>query len=460
MGFADAYLRKAGLRELLINTDPHPDLKIIVTIPVHKESGLERCLDSLFLCVKGGNPPSAETGHDHLPFHVEVLILVNASEKASEAVLEQNRVTLEATRSWIAGHSHPSIGFHAWMDHRFPAKEAGVGLARKILMDEAVRRFSTAGNPGGIIASLDADVVVDPNYLEALGTHFEDSDTDGCSIYFEHPLSPELSPFESFEPGVYDAITQYELHLRYYLNAVRSTGYPYAYHTVGSSFAVRADVYCKEGGMNRRQGGEDFYFIQKVAQRGNFSECNATRVVASPRPSDRVPFGTGPVVEKYVREQAVQTSEQSQLTTYHPEPFGMLARFFSGIDSMYGNPADGSATETTIDSSTGSAHLTQEPVLTEFLESQDFNAALAEIRGNSASLPAFRKRFWRWFNMFRIMKFLHYARARGYPDVGVGIAAFDLLAQISPGKTKRPAIHPGLNKMLQLYRQQDRSNQF
>ena len=102
------------------------------------------------------------------------------------------------------------------------------------------------------------------------------------------PRTSEPSPFESFEPVVYDAITQYELHLRYYLNAVRSTGYPYAYHTVGSSFTVRADVYCKEGGMNRRQGGEDFYFIQKVAQRGNFSECNATRVVASPRPSDRV----------------------------------------------------------------------------------------------------------------------------------------------------------------------------
>ena len=65
-----------------------------------------------------------------------------------------------------------------------------MGLARKILMDEAVRRFDAAGNPKGIIASLDADVVVDANYLEALSAHFEASDADGCSIYFEHPLGP------------------------------------------------------------------------------------------------------------------------------------------------------------------------------------------------------------------------------------------------------------------------------
>ena len=36
MGFADAYLLKAGLRESLIQTDPHSDLNIIVTIPVNK----------------------------------------------------------------------------------------------------------------------------------------------------------------------------------------------------------------------------------------------------------------------------------------------------------------------------------------------------------------------------------------------------------------------------------------
>ena len=84
--------------------------------------------------------------------------------------------------------------------------------------------------------------------------------------------------------------------------------------------------------MNRRQAGEDFYFIQKLAQRGNFSECNTTCVIPSPRPSDRVPFGTGLAVSRMIEEKEV-------LTTYHPEPFRMLQKLFKQMDRLYKTPA-------------------------------------------------------------------------------------------------------------------------
>jgi hypothetical protein len=455
MGFADAYLLKAGLREALIEPAPHSGLNIIVTIPVYNESGLERCLDSLFL--------------NDSTLHAEVLILINASSEAPPEILEKNRTTLEAAKSWIDAHSHPCIDFHVWLDHSFAKKEAGVGTARKILMDEAVRRFSLLDRPDGIIASMDADALVQPNYLEALVKHFYQdslrgglsggssttslkggslarSGPDGCSIRFEHPLSADSSaafsagsstdssagsyPEQTFSPSVYVAITQYELHLRYYIQSVKYTGYPNAYHTVGSSFAVRADIYCKEGGMNRRQGGEDFYFIQKVAQRGNFSQCNTTCVFPSPRPSDRVPFGTGPVVSRL-------SSGEVVLHTYDPRPFGMLKELFEGI----GKP----------DALAG----TWPEPLQSFLESQDFKNALEEIHGNSASEPAFRKRFWRWFNMFRIMKFLHYARERGYPDIPVGEAAAELLREIDPENTGIPSVGKNPKKLLLIYRMLD-----
>jgi hypothetical protein len=435
MGFADAYLQKAGLRTSLIQTDPHPELRITVTIPAYNESGLERSLDSLFLCgMTPDNQPAIRA-----PFHTEVLIFINAPGDAREDVLRQNRRTLEATLAWIEGHPHPFIRFHVWEDHSFKTKEAGVGLARKILMDEAVRRFSVAGNPGGIIASLDADAVVDPNYLEALIAHFETRDPDGCSIYFEHPLGPgPLVPGEDFSPGVYDAITRYELHLRYYLNAIRSTGYPYAYHTVGSSFAVRAGIYCLEGGMNRRKAGEDFYFIQKIAQRGNFSECNATRVIPSPRPSNRVPFGTGHAVLEFV-------TDQKPLSTYHPEPFRMLGTFFSQLDKPEGETDPGTIIHA------------QPEILAAFLHTLQFGEALEEIRKNSASADAFRKRFWRWFNMFRIMKFLHYARERGYPDVAVGEAAVALFRFLALKNMPEPGPVMNLTRLLLLFRELDRN---
>jgi len=434
MGFADAYLRKAGLREALIEPEPHSELKISVTIPVLNESGLERCLDSLFQC-------TVETD-----YRAEVLLLINAPAGAPQEVLDQNHATLETARSWVEDHPHPSMEVYVWLDHSFGKKEAGVGTARKILMDEAVRRFSLLDRPDGIIACLDADAVVPPNYLEALVQHFQGArkskdaghmslPPDACSIRFEHPLSGE-----EHAPEVYDAIAQYELHLRYYLQSLRSTGYPYAYHTVGSSLAVRADVYCLEGGMNRRQAGEDFYFIQKLAQRGNYSECNTTCVMPSPRPSQRVPFGTGLAVSRMV-------DGDDALTTYHPEPFGMLRTLFDGVDDFQGARDMGQAFL--------SWNRTFPSPLDGFLEEQEFAPALSEMRRHSASLPAFRKRFWRWFNMFRIMKFLHFARERGYPDVPVNEAASALLRQMDPAGTGIPSIASDSRKLLLIYRRLD-----
>ncbi|MFO7671912.1 MAG: glycosyltransferase family A protein, partial [Bacteroidales bacterium] len=92
MGFADAYLLKAGLREPIIQTDPHSDLKIMVAIPVTNESGLEKCLDSLFMAAA--------------PIRTEVLILVNAAASATPAVFEQNLSTLSRARESFTDEWH------------------------------------------------------------------------------------------------------------------------------------------------------------------------------------------------------------------------------------------------------------------------------------------------------------------------------------------------------------------
>ena len=434
MGFAKAYLQRAGLRGPRVLSEPHRDLKIIVTLPVHNESGLERSLDSLFLsadALAGQDESSGQDGSsgrdegtDWLaPPRIEVLILVNAAEDAAPAIHGRNLHTLKETQKWIGEHPHPLVDFHIWLDHKFTRKEAGVGLARKILMDEALRRFSRIENPDGIIASMDADAVVDPSYFRALLEHFSTGTCEGCSVFFEHPLTSAEDPYPSAEDpdkaeksrAIYEAITCYELHLRYYVEAVRSTGYPNAYHTVGSAFAVKAGIYCKEGGMNRRKGGEDFYFIQKVAARGRWSECNTTRVIPSPRPSRRVPFGTGPVVAAFMAEKNARGD--ARLYTYNPESFLLLKELFDRLDSLYLLPPRG------LPDALQGFMAKLAPEMEAFLEQNDFVSALEEIRDNSASLPSFRKRFWRWFNAFRIMKFLHFAREQGYDDVEVLSAA-------------------------------------
>ena len=54
--------------------------------------------------------------------------------------------------------------------------------------------------------------------------------------------------------------------------------------------------------------------------------------------------------------------------------------------------------------------------------------------------------------MFRIMKFLHYARERGYPDIPVGKAAAELLREIDPEGIGIPSLGTDPKKLLLIYR--------
>lgn len=391
MSFADAYLQKHASGQPLIDCDPAQNLKCIVAIPAYNESGLEKCLDSLFRCTP-------------LSFSAEVILLVNIPENCSQETERLNLESLETARSWMKSHHRDDLCFHAVYANNLPAKHFGAGLARKLVMDEAVRRFNRVGNPHGIILSLDADTTVQPNYIMAVEAHFRTNPgTSGCSIRFEHPKQGD-----EFPSAVYKAIEKYEKHLHYYLQAIRYTGYPYAYHTIGSCFAVKASVYCSMGGMSKRQAGEDFYFIQKVAMGGNYSECNSTTVYPSPRPSNRVPFGTGPEVSRLIREPG------QPYLTFAPELFQHLKAFYNNIPLLFDKANSQNLPE--------KLH----PLLNAFLEKNNFAEQLTEIRSNVSSPEMFRKRFLRKFNMFWILKYLHYAEDHGVKKVQVEKAASTL----------------------------------
>ena len=152
----------------------------------------------------------------------------------------------------------------------------------------------------------------------------EKKDRTACSVYFEHPLSGE-----EFEEHILKYITLYELHLRYYFQGLAYSGFPYVFHTVGSAMAVKALAYVKAGGMNRRQAGEDFYFIQKLVPSGGYFNLNSTTVYPSPRASDRVPFGTGASIGK------LSNDKSSTLLTYNPAAFSDLRSFFGMTNDFF-----------------------------------------------------------------------------------------------------------------------------
>ena len=236
-------------------------------------------------------------------------------------------------------------------------------------MDEAVFRFFDANSQGGIICSFDADSVCDKNYFLEIEKAIQRDPPPGAgSIYFEHPVSGDTFPSE-----VYEGITLYELHLRYFIQALRYIGFPYVHHTVGSAFFVSTDTYVKVGGMNRRKAGEDFYFLQKIMPDVNYIDLNTTRIQPSPRPSKRVPFGTGPWIEKYL------THEVDTFFTYNLDAFLDLALLFGKIDEL------AALNENQI----GPFYLTLPRSIRSFISKDNFLQKVGEIKNNTATSAAF-----------------------------------------------------------------------
>ncbi len=261
---------------------PSPELGLVVVIPAYLEPQLLLCLMSLQRCMLPG-------------VAVEILIVINHSEADTAERKARNINIAEEASRWISRQNTPRRWFHLLYHADLPRREAGVGLARKIGMDEACRRLEIAGNPGGIIASLDADCRVMPNYLQALENHFSpQSSLEACSIDFEYPLRGV-----DFETPVYEAITHYELQLRYQVEALNYAGFPFARHTIGACMAVRAQAYQDRGGMNKRKIDEDLHFLQPFIRANTLSSLCDTRVQLSPRPSDRRPGGAGRFVYRH-----------------------------------------------------------------------------------------------------------------------------------------------------------------
>ena len=371
-----AYLDKHVLRPPLISIDPDPSLRCCIVIPCHNERFILKTLESL---------ESADA--NDLTF--EVIVIVNDGFGSDAATKRQNRLTIEE----IIDHKKCScLSIHVVLIDDMPPKHAGVGLARKIGMDEACRRL-----PGdGLIVCLDADSTVASNYLNCLKSMAMDKKSDyAYSIYYEHDLNSVMG-------RELQAIVDYELHLRYYKNALSWTGHPHAFHTIGSAMAVKVEGYCKMGGMNQRKAGEDFYFLQKFAKVGKLKEINSTCVYPSSRSSNRVPFGTGKAVKDQLEGQPFLTSNIHSFTA--------LKVFFEQLPQVYRE-----------------TNWSIPDIIKPFLVKHNFELKLDEIRSNTTDYDGFRKRFLVWFDAFMVMKALHYMRDCGIEDVKVLDAANDFV---------------------------------
>ena len=365
------YLNKFSNTTKLINDAINNDCKQIIIIPSYCEPELEKTLNSLIDC----NPTKYLT---------EVIIVLNCAIGDEEAKRFHQTQKKELEQRFTKNNK---LIFYFILLDDLPTKHAGVGLARKIGMDEAIRRFKQL-EYDGLLICLDGDCEVNKSYLTDLEKYaiIPESYNTIC-LHFEHNLSEEKD--ETLKNG----IIFYELFLRYYKECLRYCGFLYPYHTIGSSMAVKASIYCKAGGMNKRKAGEDFYFLSKVFPYGKTIELNTAVVYPSARISNRVPFGTGRAQQNFIEK------KDEVYVNYSFQSFEDL-KLFLAID-FYNNL---NVASTFPDS------------IKQFLLEVDFENKLLEIKNNTTTKEQFKKRFFDWFDGFMVLKYIHFSRDNYYPN--------------------------------------------
>ncbi len=372
MSFADAYIEK-NKGPFFFEPKIFVPCQLFVVIPCYDEPDVTKTLLSLFECEDPG-------------ILVSVLVVINCSETSIQTIKNQNGISFNEII--VLKQSSP-----IWLDlnvlnvGELPFKNAGVGWARKIGMDWAIVNFNKFDEKDGIIVSLDADSLVDRNYLKAIcDFHKRNPDYVASTIYFEHL-------FDNSETA--HAAILYELYMRYFKNALKSTSFPGAMYTVGSCFSVIAEAYVAQGGMNRRKAGEDFYFLNKILMFGKICENNNTVVFPSSRFSDRVPFGTGQVLSNFISE------AKKVYYTYSHDSFLPLIDIFSNLDLIYQRRSFD--------------EFIRDKVLLNFCIKNSIQDRINSLISNCSTKDVFLKRFYHLFDNFTIIKWLNYATENSFP---------------------------------------------
>ena len=199
-------------------------------------------------------------------------------------------------------------------EHRIPHKQ-GVGLARKIGVDIACQLYLNEFLSSSWVGSTDADARPSGDYFQTVNAcpHIYSSQV----FEFEHIRESNNDICDSI---IFEATQRYEKSLRYYVDGLAFTQSEYAFHTIGSAFAIELNHYAQVRGFPKRAAGEDFYLLNKLRKVGPIFRQNECVLPILSRVSDRVPFGTGPAVDKMLQSD----NPDQTWPMYHPLCFYAL----------------------------------------------------------------------------------------------------------------------------------------
>ncbi|MRR16905.1 MAG: hypothetical protein EG826_10660 [Deltaproteobacteria bacterium] len=376
----------------------------VVVIPAYAEK--ELIFDTL---------ASLAANDDAMLANTLVLSVINNKAASPAADKENNAATLGLLETLVGRGSISRCGLSgrlsdalesiadrrlrlAYVDASSPGLEipqplGGVGMARKIGMDMALRVLKNASSEPGAILSLDADTRVQTDYLSTVRRFFSSRRTQTGVIAYAHQMPGD--------DAARQAICSYEIFLRYWVLGLQYARSPYAFHSIGSTIVTTTDAYLAVRGMNRREAGEDFYFLNKLAKNGPVRQIKETVVYPSARISVRVPFGTGAAVGKRMAKQAPEH------TLYDPRIFCILKDWLALMNNSFDRSASAIlALAKEIDAG-----------LEAFLIGRGFLADWPKIRRNIKDMRTYERQFHTWFDGFETLKLINYLSKEYYPRV-------------------------------------------
>jgi hypothetical protein len=374
---------------------------------------------------------------------VLLILVVNAAPEAPAWVHERNAEVLSCLRQKFGREealyldaAAPARVFRfragrilhvdrASPEHLLPRGQ-GVGWARKIGFDIALRLYRARRLLSPWLHSTDADVILPRDYF-ARASAVRATKAAALVYPFIHRGEEDVA--------LARAVQLYEISLRYYVLGLAWAGSPYAHHTIGSTLAVDASAYAKVRGVPKRTAAEDFYLLGKLAKIGPVVPLDGMPISVSGRVSRRVPFGTGPAVERIARKE--------QFTLYHPSIFAHLAVWLGAMSELTHLSPSGALAKRVIARCRKSA--LDPALLVDMAAHPAVESALAAARRHAKSRQKFAEHVATWFDAFRTLKFVHALEARGLSP----IPWFDALAEAPfakecVGDIRAPAAIDGL----------------
>jgi hypothetical protein len=324
-----------------------------------------------------------------------VIVVVNSAVDSdpdaiaqTQAFLAQFHGTSAPISCWPLQRESDCLMVDCTSDGRQLPPKQGVGLARKI---------------GGDLAL----VCIQQGIVRSPWIHYTDADVKLPLHYFDpNPPSSEIAvaiyPFEHFP--LHENILSYEISLRYYVLQLAQAGSSYSFQTIGSLLKINAHHYAIVRGFPKRKAAEDFYMLNKLAKVGQVLRLKGPIVQLSSRISRRVPFGTGAAMNRFTK--------QPCFDLYHPQIFQHLKTWLEMIPILWRDRA-------CIETQEIAVWWPENPLILDALLTLGLEKVLPQAYQHGQDLEHFQRYLWVWFDAFRTLKFAHYLRDHGFPNVNI-----------------------------------------